>query len=153
MDPGEGPRGPAPSPPPTLFLDQAEAQRTEKIFLETIPPPPYLRVWTANPPVISRSGSGTATNFVSLHTLHNMMHIKIHYSKHMQAKKFIIYTWILFYISKNFEYLSIYLFICLSVYLSVCLSVYLSIYLRLLIPVWCSELYLNSPKFLLDGQL
>ena len=71
----------------------------------------------------------------------------------MQAKKFIIYTWILFYISKNFEYLSIYLFICLSVCLSACLSVYLSIYLRLLIPVWCSELYLNSPKFLLDGQL
>ena len=136
MDPGEGPRGPAPSPPPTLFLDQTEAQRTEKIFLETTPTPPYLRVWIANPPVISRSGSGTAAKFVSLHTLHNMMHIKIHYSKHMQAKKFIIYTWILFYISKNFEYLSIYL----SIYLSVCLSVYLSICLSVCLSV-CLSIY------------
>ena len=29
---------------PLLFLDQTEAQRAEKIFLETAPPP-YLRVW------------------------------------------------------------------------------------------------------------
>ena len=49
----------------------------------------------------------------------------------MQAKKFIIYTWILFYISKNFESLSIYLSICLSVYLSVCVSVCLSVCLSI----------------------
>ena len=35
-DPGEGPRGPAPSSP--LFLDQTEARRAENIFLETAPP-------------------------------------------------------------------------------------------------------------------
>ena len=29
-DPGEGPGGPAPRPPPHLFLDQTEARRTEK---------------------------------------------------------------------------------------------------------------------------
>ena len=50
VDPGEGPRGPAPSPPPTLFLDQTEAQRTEKFFWRLPPPLPYLRVWIANPP-------------------------------------------------------------------------------------------------------
>ena len=126
MDPGEGPRGPAPSPPHLIFRPNW-GPKDWKIFFGDYPPPPYLRVWIANPPVISRSGSGTAANFVSLHTLHNMMHIKIHYSKHMQAKKFIIYTWILFYISKNFEYLSIYLSVCLSICLSVCLSVCLSI--------------------------
>ena len=59
MDPGEGPGGPA--PPPPLVLDQTEAQRAEKNFLETpfpAPPPPpplskglddraptYLKVW------------------------------------------------------------------------------------------------------------
>ena len=61
-DPGEGPGGPA---PPPLVLGQTEAQRAEKIFLETpsTPPPPpppprpplskglddrastYLKVW------------------------------------------------------------------------------------------------------------
>ena len=41
-DPGEGPGGPAPYPP--LFLDETEARRVEKNFLET-GPPPYLRVW------------------------------------------------------------------------------------------------------------
>ena len=45
-DPGEGTGGPAPS----LFLDQTEAQKAEKNFFETIPPPPHL---------ISRVGSGT----------------------------------------------------------------------------------------------
>ena len=35
-DPGEG----AP-----LFLDQTKAQMAEKIFLESAPPPPYLKVW------------------------------------------------------------------------------------------------------------
>ena len=48
-DPGEGPGGP--NPPPPLFLDQTEARRAEKNFLETphplskglddqAPPPP-----------------------------------------------------------------------------------------------------------------
>ena len=30
---------------PLLFLDQTGARRARKIFLETGPPPPYLRVW------------------------------------------------------------------------------------------------------------
>ena len=50
--------------PPPLFFDQNEARRAEKIFLETVPPPPlpYLSVWmTAPPPLIWRSGSATAT--------------------------------------------------------------------------------------------
>ena len=42
-------RGPAPSP---LFLDQTEAQRAEKNFLETVPPP-YIRVWMTPPPSLS----------------------------------------------------------------------------------------------------
>ena len=54
---GRCPGGPAP-----LFFDQNEAQRAEKFFLETAPPP-YLKVWmTATPPpphLISRSGSAT----------------------------------------------------------------------------------------------
>ena len=29
---------------PPLFLDQTEARRAEKVFFETAPPPPYLRV-------------------------------------------------------------------------------------------------------------
>ena len=32
-------RGPAVRPPPPLFLDQTEAQRAQKIFLETAHPP------------------------------------------------------------------------------------------------------------------
>ena len=51
-------------PAPCLFFDQNEARRAEKIFLETVPPPPlpYLSVWmTAPPPLIWRSGSATAT--------------------------------------------------------------------------------------------
>ena len=44
---------------PHLFVDQTEAQRTKKLFLETTaPPPPYLRGGWA-PPLISSSGSGT----------------------------------------------------------------------------------------------
>ena len=35
-DPGEGPGGPS----PPLFLDQTEAQRGEKEFLDPPPPPP-----------------------------------------------------------------------------------------------------------------
>ena len=55
-DPGEEPGGS--DPPPLLFLDQNEARRAEKIFWETAPPLPYLRVWMTAPPLlISRSGS------------------------------------------------------------------------------------------------
>ena len=32
------------------FLDQTEARRADKKFLETFPPPPYLRVWMTRPP-------------------------------------------------------------------------------------------------------
>ena len=47
----EEPGGPSSSPPPhpphSYFLDQAEAPRAEKVFLETAPPPApsYLKVW------------------------------------------------------------------------------------------------------------
>ena len=42
---------PNPPPPPhPLFLDQTEAPRAEKLFLETGLPPPYLRVWMTVPP-------------------------------------------------------------------------------------------------------
>ena len=45
---------------PLLFLDQTEARRAEKSFWRP-PPSPYLRVWmTTPPPLISRSGYGTA---------------------------------------------------------------------------------------------
>ena len=55
-DPGEGPGGPV----PPLFLEQAEAKRAKKIFLETDQPPPtaYLRVWMI-PTSLSWSGSAT----------------------------------------------------------------------------------------------
>ena len=54
-DPGEGPA------PPLLFLDQSEARKVEKSFLETRPPPPYLREGLDDrSPLISRSVSGTA---------------------------------------------------------------------------------------------
>ena len=43
-DLGKGAR----DPPPPLFLEQTEAQRAEKIFLEARPLP-YLRVWTNAP--------------------------------------------------------------------------------------------------------
>ena len=56
-DPGEGPGGGGP-----LFVDQTEVRRAEKFFSRTTPLPPYLRVWKTPPPppLISRSGSGTA---------------------------------------------------------------------------------------------
>ena len=46
VDPGEGPRGPGPSP---LFLDQTEARRG-KNFFGGDRPLPYLRVWMTAPP-------------------------------------------------------------------------------------------------------
>ena len=55
-------RGPGGSGSLPLFFDQNEARRAEKIFLETVPPLPYLSVWmTAPPPLIWRSGSAIAT--------------------------------------------------------------------------------------------
>ena len=36
---------------PHLFVDQTEAQRAKKLFLETAAPPPYLRVWMSAPPL------------------------------------------------------------------------------------------------------
>ena len=58
-DPGEGIRGPALTP-----LDQTEARRAEKNFLE-IAPLPYLRVLDGSPPSpppsqgLEKSGSST----------------------------------------------------------------------------------------------
>jgi len=46
--------------PPLLFLDQTEARKVEKIFLETAPPPLSKGLDDRPPPLISRSGSGTA---------------------------------------------------------------------------------------------
>ena len=43
-DPGEGPRA------PPYFVVQTEARRAEKNFLETRPPPSYLKVWMTAPP-------------------------------------------------------------------------------------------------------
>ena len=52
VDPGEGPGVPSPSLFPVL-LDQTEARRAKKIFLETTPlPATYHRVWMTGPPVI-----------------------------------------------------------------------------------------------------
>ena len=52
VDPGEGPGVPSPSLFP-LLLDQPEARRAKKIFLETTPlPATYHRVWMTGPPVI-----------------------------------------------------------------------------------------------------
>ena len=51
-DPGEGPGIPNSSLFP-LLLDQTEARRAKKIFLETTPlPATYHRVWMTGPPVI-----------------------------------------------------------------------------------------------------
>ena len=52
-DLGEGPGGAV--PPPLFFFNFKTKLRPEgpkKIFLETAPPPPYLRVWTTSPPPI-----------------------------------------------------------------------------------------------------
>ena len=46
-NPGEGSRGPNPSPPP-LLLDQTEARRAEINFFGD-QAPPYLRVWMTAP--------------------------------------------------------------------------------------------------------
>ena len=54
VDPGEGSGWPA------LFLDQTEAQRTDKTFFLRLGPSPYLRVWMTAPPPPFRSGSATA---------------------------------------------------------------------------------------------
>ena len=51
-DPAKGLGGPAPRPPPPLFLEQTEAWRAEKKFLET-ELPPYISVWMTGPPVLS----------------------------------------------------------------------------------------------------
>ena len=56
MDPGEGPRGPG-NP---LFLDQTEARRAEKYFLETGSPSLSQGLDDRPPPLTSRSGSSTA---------------------------------------------------------------------------------------------
>ena len=40
-----GSRGGARGARPPLFLDQTEARRTEKVFFDTAPPPPYFKVW------------------------------------------------------------------------------------------------------------
>ena len=57
-DPGEGPGGRSPSP---LFLDQKGAQRAEKNFFET-GPPPYLKVWIA-------TDNGTTSGGVKSHVI------------------------------------------------------------------------------------
>ena len=66
-EPGEGPLGPGPSP---LFLDQTEAQRTEKLFFGEPPPPLTPRLSKGlddrTPALISRSGFGTAKNMSPL---------------------------------------------------------------------------------------
>ena len=47
-------------PPPPLFLDQTEARRATRIFLDTYLVPPISKGVVDPPPrLISRSGSGT----------------------------------------------------------------------------------------------
>ena len=51
--------------PPPLFLEQTEAQRTEKTFVWRPPPPPpspLSKGLDDRPLLISRSGSGTVKN-------------------------------------------------------------------------------------------
>ena len=55
---GSGP-GSTREHPPSLLLDQ-----TKNIFGDRAHRPPYLRVWMTGPPLISRSGSGTAISLV-----------------------------------------------------------------------------------------
>ena len=52
-DPGEGPA-------PLIFRPKGGPKGRKRIFLETAPPPPYLRIWMTWPPLTSRSGSGNA---------------------------------------------------------------------------------------------
>ena len=57
-DPGEGPGSPPPSP--LIFRPNwGPKARAEKIILETVPPPSFLRVWMTGAPFTSRSRSGT----------------------------------------------------------------------------------------------
>ena len=77
VDPGEGPRGPEPSP---LFLDQTEAQRG-KIFFGR-PAPPLSKGLNDRPTTphphtpISRSGSATAKNMYSIFFTWSFLEIK-----------------------------------------------------------------------------
>ena len=118
-------------PPSTLFLDQTEA---EKVFWRP-PPLPYLRVWIAPHPVISRSGSGTAAYFVSLHTFHSMLHIKYIILSTCKERNLSSIHGFYFTSAKT---LNIYLSICLSVCLSVCLSIYLSVCLSVCLSICLS---------------
>ena len=47
---------------PPLFVDQTEAQRAKKLFLETAPPP-LSKGLDERSPLISSSGSGTALSY------------------------------------------------------------------------------------------
>ena len=42
-------------PPPHHFLTKMRPEGLKKFFVETVPPPPYLRVWMTapNPPTLS----------------------------------------------------------------------------------------------------
>ena len=42
---GGGGATPPPPPPRRLLLEQTEARRAEKVFLETGPSPFYLKIW------------------------------------------------------------------------------------------------------------
>ena len=66
--------GEGPGPGPSLFLDQTEARRAQKIFLETAPPPPNQRVWMTGAPLISRSRSGTVKE-ATFQVQHFVIHI------------------------------------------------------------------------------
>ena len=55
-----GSRGGAGGPPPPLFLDQNEARRVEKFFLETAPP--FPTVWMAQPIKIGVNNSPPKEN-------------------------------------------------------------------------------------------
>ena len=56
VDLGEVPGG---ARVPHYFWTKLKPEGPKKIFLETAPPPPYLRVWMTGLPLICRSGSAT----------------------------------------------------------------------------------------------
>ena len=78
-DPGEGPGGPAPSPPPhPLFLDQTEAQRAEKSFWRLSPPLsqglndpplPHPPIWRSGSATVLGPGEGCSCRSVRYHDI------------------------------------------------------------------------------------
>ena len=74
-------------PLPPLVLDQTEARRAEKIFLEDRPPP-YLRVWMTSPPPPPLS-----------HGLDPVLHVHVQQTQRSEQRVFIATR---FHCNRNF---------------------------------------------------